>query len=184
MKPVVRYVLIAAAALLATTAGLLVAERGQTELVGDGAQAQDKAAATQQLLALTLSDVLAMKQSLSQWQGKILVVNFWATWCAPCREEMPAFSRLQQKFADKGVQFVGIAFDNADKVRQFSLETPVSYPLLIGATDLLPITAGLGNLAGGLPFTVLIDRNGNLLETRLGIWKESTFEAILMELTR
>jgi thiol-disulfide isomerase/thioredoxin len=183
MKPVFRYALLGVVALLATVAGVLVAERIPTE-TADGLSAQDKTLATKQLLALTLPDTLAVNQSLSQWQGKVLVVNFWATWCTPCREEMPAFSRLQQKFADKGVQFVGIAFDNADKVHKFSLETPVSYPLLIGTAGLLPITAGLGNQAGGLPFTVLVGRNGNLLETRLGIWKESAFEAILADLTR
>ncbi|MFA7279973.1 MAG: TlpA disulfide reductase family protein [Sterolibacterium sp.] len=183
MKPVFRYAWMGVTALLATLAGVYVAERIQAEAT-DGRPAHDKVQATKQLLALTLPDTLAMNQSLSQWRGKILVVNFWATWCTPCREEMPAFSRLHQKFAGKGVQFVGIAFDNADKVQKFSLETPVSYPLLIGTTGLLPIMAGLGNLAGGLPFTVLVDRKGNLLETRLGIWKESAFEAILADLTR
>jgi len=183
MKPAVRFALIGAAALLATVAGLLVAQRLQTGGT-DSREAYDNSAAVKQLLALTLPDSKDRSQSLSQWQGKIRVVNFWATWCAPCREEMPAFSRLQQKFKDKGVQFIGIAFDNADKVRQFSIETPVSYPLLMGSTGLLPLTAELGNPSGGLPFTVLIDRKGNLLETRLGVWKESAFDAVLTDLTR
>ncbi|MCX7170680.1 MAG: TlpA disulfide reductase family protein [Proteobacteria bacterium] len=183
MKPLVRFALIAFVALAATAAGVFVADRNSAQL-GDSGPTPDKALATRQLLALTLPDVSAVSQALSQWRGKLLVVNFWATWCSPCREEMPGFSRLQKKFANKGVQFVGIAFDNADKVQQYAVQTPVSYPLLIGTSGLLPITAGLGNLAGGLPFTVLIGRDGSLLETRLGIWKESAFEAMLNELTK
>lgn len=183
MKPLVRFALVAAVALAATAAGIFVADRNGSQL-GNSDPTPDKALATKQLLALTLPDASAVSQALSQWRGKLLVVNFWATWCSPCREEMPGFSRLQEKFADKGVQFVGIAFDNADKVQQYTAQTPVSYPLLIGTSGLLPITAGLGNLAGGLPFTVLIGRDGSLLETRLGIWKETAFEAILTELTR
>lgn len=183
MKLLARLTLIAIVALAATAAGVFVADRNSAEQ-GDSDPSPDQALATKQLLALTLPDASAVSQSLSQWRGKLLVVNFWATWCSPCREEMPGFSRLQQKFAGKGVQFVGIAFDNADKVREFSVQTPVSYPLLIGTSGLLPITAGLGNLAGGLPFTVLIGRDGSLRETRLGIWKESAFEAILIELTK
>jgi len=183
MKPIVRFALVGVVALLATVAGVFVAERNRLQLE-DGNPVQDKTLATKQLLALTLPNASAGSQSLSQWRGKLLVVNFWATWCAPCREEMPGFSRLQEKYAAKGVQFVGIAFDTADKVQQFSVETPVSYPLLIGSSGLLPITAGLGNLAGGLPFTVVIGRDGSLLQTRLGIWKETAFEAILSELTK
>ena len=183
MKPLMRFALVAVVALAATAAGVFVADRNTPEQ-GDSGPAPDKSMATRQLLALTLPDAGAVSQSMSQWRGKLLVVNFWATWCSPCREEMPGFSRLQQKFADKGVQFVGIAFDDADKVQQYSVQTPVSYPLLIGASGLLPITAGLGNLAGGLPFTVLIGRDGSLLDTRLGIWKEDAFEAMLLELTQ
>jgi thiol-disulfide isomerase/thioredoxin len=79
---------------------------------------------------LVLTDVDGKAQSLQQWRGKILVLNYWATWCFPCREEMPGFSRLQAKYQDKGVQFVGISIDEAPKIIEFQKETPVSYPLL------------------------------------------------------
>lgn len=185
MRPVIRFALIAVTALLAIVAGLFVAGMDQSKSADSrDLLPNDKALATAQLLALTLPDVDAANQPLSQWRGKLLVVSFWATWCSPCREEMPGFSRLQNKFSAKGVQFVGIAFDKPDKVKQFSMETPVSYPLLIGSSALLPITAGLGNNAGALPFTVVIGKDGAMLQSRLGIWKEAAFEAILADLAK
>ena len=75
-----------------------------------------------------MPDVEGREQALGQWQGKVLVVNFWATWCAPCREEMPEFVRAQAELGGKGLQFVGIAVDQADKVRQFAQEIGINYP--------------------------------------------------------
>src|SRR5581483_1569563 len=77
--------------------------------------AEDAAA----LMALSLPDVSGTPQSLAQWRGKVVVVNFWATWCAPCREEMPEFVKAQQEYGARGLQFVGIAVDDADKVSKF-----------------------------------------------------------------
>lgn len=179
-----RYALIAAVALLATAAGVLVADYNQPkpiDMLGTTTNVSaDKAQAIAQLLALTLPEVNAADQALHQWQGKLLVINFWASWCAPCREEMPGFSRLQQKYAAKGVQFVGIAIDSADKVKEFSLLIPVSYPLLIASPAVMQILSGLGNVAGGLPFTVIIGRDGSLRQSRLGIWQEHALETSIL----
>jgi thiol-disulfide isomerase/thioredoxin len=71
------------------------------------------------LMGVRLADVEGRQQALDQWRGKVLVVNFWATWCEPCREEIPAFVRLQDKYRMRGVQFVGIAIDQRDKIRMF-----------------------------------------------------------------
>ncbi len=186
MSPKTRYALIASVALLAAMAGFIAANfQNQDPLVvpvQPVISANDTARSTDQLLALALADAGAVSQPLRQWRGKLLVVNFWATWCPPCREEMPGFSRLHTKFASKNVQFVGIAIDNADKVQEFSLQTPTTYPLLVGSPGLMPIMAGLGNNSGGLPFTVIIGRDGILRQTRLGLWKESALEAILTDL--
>jgi len=183
MSPLARNSLIAGVAVFAAIAGFVVAMLGeqQRQPVVPPANA---GVATAQLLALTLPDPGGIGQPLAQWKGKVLVVNFWATWCLPCREEMPAFSRLHAKYAAKGVQFVGIAFDSADKVNEFSSQTPVSYPLLIATPALMPLTAALGDAAGGLPFTVVVGRDGSLLQTRLGLWKEAALEAVLTSQTR
>ena len=139
---------------------------------------------TAQLLALTLPDTQGVMQPLRQWQGKLLVVNFWATWCAPCREEMPEFSLLQQKYAVKGVQFVGIALDSADNVTDYSRQRPVAYPLLIANLAPMPIMMGLGNSSAGLPFTVILDRDSKLVRSRLGPWKAAALELVLADLLR
>lgn len=125
------------------------------------------------LTALTLPDTSGVNQPLSQWRGKILVVNFWATWCPPCREEMPAFSRLAEKHAANGVQFVGISIDTLNNVLDFQKRTPVSYPLLIGTMDTVQNTILLGNNAQALPFTAIFDRAGVLHSVKLGRLQEA-----------
>jgi thiol-disulfide isomerase/thioredoxin len=89
-------------------------------------------ATVEAIMALTLPDLGGRLQALAQWRGKVLVVNYWASWCAPCVEEMPAFSRLQRQYAAQGVQFVGIGLDEVEKMRIFVKATPVAYPLLVG----------------------------------------------------
>lgn len=131
------------------------------------------------LLAVSLEDTLGAQQSLAQWRGKVLVVNFWATWCPPCVEEIPAFSRLSRDWAAKGVQFVGIGIDQADKIREFASRSEVAYPLLIGPPDGMEIAVALGNSARGLPFTVVVDGNGRLKRAHLGRLAEADLAAIL-----
>src|SRR6202162_2460464 len=84
------------------------------------------------LLELSLPDIQGTPQSLRQWRGKVLVGNFWATWCGPCREEMPEFVRAQRELGPRGLQFVGIAVDQPDKVVQFAKALDLNYPALIG----------------------------------------------------
>ena len=131
---------------------------------------------------LTLSDLNGQAQSLGQWRGKLLIVNYWATWCTPCREEMPGFSRLQDKYRDKGVQFVGISIDTADKIIEFQKTTPVTYPLLIGDITVMENSAKLGNNRQALPFTAVFDREGRLSATKLGRLSEPELERLLTEL--
>ena len=99
----------------------------------------------------------------------ILVVNFWATWCPPCIKEMPELSALATEFSSKKVQFVGIGIDSASKIREFSSKISISYPLVVSGFDGAEVAKNLGNVKGGLPFTVLIDANGTIFETIEGI---------------
>lgn len=131
---------------------------------------------------LVLTDLNAKPQSLSQWRGKVLILNYWATWCHPCREEMPGFSRLQDKYRDNGVQFVGISIDDASKIIEFQKDTPVSYPLLIGDMATMKNSADLGNTRQALPFTAVFDREGKLAATKLGRLSESELERQIKEL--
>jgi len=133
------------------------------------------------LFAARMPDLTGSPTSLAQWRGKVLVVNFWATWCVPCREEIPDFVRLQAEFGGKGVQFVGIAADQVDKVKQFSDELKVNYPLLIGNYAALDLAKRVGNRISALPFTVVLDRNGRLIHRQLGILKVDKLRSIFAE---
>lgn len=175
MRPLWRNRLLVLALLAALTAAYLASRERQVPA---------QQAAAKALLALSLDDVAGKPQALSQWQGKILVVNFWATWCPPCLHEIPGFSRLNRKFGANGVQFVGIGIDSADKIRDFANFAPVSYPLLIGMTETLALARALGNRTDGLPYTVVLARDGSLQQTRLGAWREEELEKLLADLTR
>ena len=101
-------------------------------------------------------------------RGRPLVINFWATWCAPCVREMPALDRFARTVAARGGQVLGMAADQADKVREFLADTPVSYPIALAGFAGIELSRRLGNVAGGLPFTVLVDRNGQVAQRQIG----------------
>jgi thiol-disulfide isomerase/thioredoxin len=136
------------------------------------------------VLAMVLPDADGHEQPLAQWRGKVLVVNFWATWCAPCREEMPQFVATQARDAAKGVQFVGIAVDDVDKVRVFAREIGLNYPTLIGGYGAIELSRTLGNDLAALPFTIVLDRQGRVVHTQLGPLKAARLDGLLAELTR
>ncbi len=166
-------ILAAVAAIVGLAAGFLVASG-----VLPGASARDAGP----LLAMTLPDAGGKPQPMAQWKGKVIVVNFWATWCAPCREEMPEFVRAQSELGGKGLQFVGIAADSADKVTQFAEEIHLNYPALIGGFGSIELSRTLGNSVMALPFTVVIDRGGHVVHTQLGPLREARLRAIVAPL--
>ena len=134
------------------------------------------------LFAVSLPDTQGTPQRLDQWRGKVLVVNFWATWCDPCREEMPQFVQAQREFGPKGLQFVGIAVDQRDKVIQFAKELGLNYPALIGGYDALELSKPLGNRLAALPFTIILDRDGHIAHTQLGPLKSGQLRSIVSNL--
>jgi len=140
------------------------------------------AATIDALYATALPDVAGVSQTLAQWRGKVLVVNYWATWCEPCRDEMPEFSELQTRYAARGVQFVGIAADSAEKVVLFSRVMPLSYPMLAGGDDAIKPTAAFGNAPLAVPFTLVLDRAGKLRAAVLGRVDPQALERLLDEL--
>jgi thiol-disulfide isomerase/thioredoxin len=143
------------------------------QLTPEAAQADAKA-----ILALSLPDLDGRLQSVAQWRGKVLVVNYWASWCKPCVEEMPAFSRLNSHYASWGVQFVGIGLDEVENMQVFAKTTPVSYPLLVaGSAGSTP-----GLQVKGLPYTVVIGRDGRIETTHLGRQDEASLEPVLRRL--
>jgi len=103
-----------------------------------------------------------------KWQGKVLVVNFWASWCPPCVEEMPALDKLQQEFLQQNVLFVGIGIDSPSNIREFLSNTPVSYPIVIGGMEGSNLSKQLGNSQGALPYTIIINAKGKVTYSKLG----------------
>ena len=161
----------AAVALVALAVGVQVARHGL------GWEDQRKAATA--LLAIELPDASGKVQRMDQWRGRVLVVNFWATWCVPCREEMPQFIRAQAADGAKGLQFVGIAVDSADKVRKFSEDIGLNYPTLVGGLGAMELSRDLGNRLMALPFTIVLDRSGRVVHTQLGMLKPDKLHAIV-----
>ncbi|MCX7058154.1 MAG: TlpA disulfide reductase family protein, partial [Proteobacteria bacterium] len=127
----------------------------------------------------TLHDLDGKPHALSAWDGKPLIVNFWATWCAPCRREIPLLNRLQHEFSPKGFEVIGIAVDFADDVRAFKKSVAIDYPLLVGEDDGLEAARGFGVETMAFPFTAFIDAAGRVLLVHLGELHENQARAIL-----
>ncbi|GHD65552.1 TlpA family protein disulfide reductase [Jeongeupia chitinilytica] len=128
-----------------------------------------------------LKDLSGKPQKLATLQGKPLVVNYWATWCSPCREEIPEFVTLSKKYAGK-VNFVGIAIDDAKSVGDFAKQYKISYPTLIGEADAMALMKAEGNAIGGLPYTAIYDGQGRRVTTHTGRLSAAQLESTLKTL--
>jgi thiol-disulfide isomerase/thioredoxin len=107
-------------------------------------------------------------QSLAMFKGRPVVINFWASWCGPCVEEMPTLARLHREYANKGVQFIGIGVDSEKNVKAFLQKVPVDYPIYVSGFGGADLARSFGNTSGALPFTVVIDAKGTIRSTKLG----------------
>jgi len=123
---------------------------------------RDNGVAGTQRPAFALPDLDGNQRSITEWDGDIIVLNFWATWCKPCRAEIPLFVELQQRFRDRGVQFVGVAIDQRQAAAQFAKDFEMNYPSFHGIENAMDVQSMYGNDAGTLPYTVVIDRNGTV----------------------
>jgi thiol-disulfide isomerase/thioredoxin len=132
---------------------------------------QDKAEAPDRLdrlPELRLREIDGGEVSSDLWAGKVVVLNFWATWCPPCLRELPLFDELQRMYSKDHLQIVGIAVDDEPNVEAFLLKHPVGFPILLGDADAIEISQRLGNRLQGLPFTVIFDRRGKRVYARTG----------------
>lgn len=155
------------AAAAAASGGYFLAERRNARPAQPAAAPAEGAGdPLAQLRQLALPDLQGTPRKLADWSGQPLVVNFWATWCAPCVKEMPELDALQKKYPR--VRFVGIGVDTADNMRKFVEKIPVSYPMLVMGAGAIDTLRGLGNPSGGLPFTLLLSADGGMKRKILG----------------
>ncbi len=136
------------------------------------------------LLSTVFPDLAGQPRRLRDWNGKVAACNFWATWCAPCREEIPLLISLYEKYRDQGVEVVGIGVDQLPKIAEFAANYRIPYPLLVGDARALELMRSLGNEAGALPYTVLLDRRGAVAHRKLGAFRQGELDTILAPLLR
>lgn len=130
----------------------------------------------------TLRDLDGIPRTVGSWDGKVLVLNFWATWCKPCLREIPTFNRLQNEHGDAGLQFVGIAIDDRDAVREFMKTTTIDYPVLAAHQAAIEVAQEYGNDVGVLPYTAVVDRSGNIAFVQFGEFPEDLARTVILPL--
>ena len=147
-----------------------------------GALALQSRSGAAQLLAARFPDLEGRTRRVLDWRGKVLACNFWATWCAPCREEMPLLVAAKQQYAEKGFEVLGIGIDNAAKIAEFAAIYRVNYPILVSDSSSIQLMRDLGNASGGLPYTVFLDRTGSLARRKIGALGQAELSEILATL--
>jgi len=152
--------LAAAIASIALVAGFALASR-HFSATGTGASAEA-------LFAQTFNDLDGRPIEMARWKDQIVVVNFWATWCPPCVEEMPDLQRVHDQYADRGVTVVGLGIDSPAALKRFRDQHGLTLPLLAAGASGGELGRALGNPSGALPYTILVDRKGRIVQARLG----------------
>lgn len=158
---------------------LLAAVERFAQPVQDGLTAP---ADTASLFAASFTDTQGRSQPLAQWRNRVLVVNFWASWCPPCRDEMPELSDIQDRYRELGVVVLGISTDDAAIMQQFAQMSPVSYPLLAGEAAAMDLAIELGNQRRALPYTIVLRRDGSIAASHVGRIDPASLERTLLSI--
>jgi thiol-disulfide isomerase/thioredoxin len=113
-------------------------------------------------------DLDGQLRNIKEWDGKLILLNFWATWCPPCLKEIPDFIELQETYGEQGFQVIGIAIDEEDAVREYTLEVGMNYPTMVVEEEGVGLAKRYGNGVGVLPYSVIINRDGEISYTIRG----------------
>lgn len=159
------------AAVVAVVIGLAVGSRSSTQAVDPTAE--------RALASVGLTDLEGNAVRLDRWAGKTVVVNFWATWCAPCREEIPGLIAVHREIESGQALVVGVAIDGAPKVAAFAREYGIPYPVLIGGAPMLDVLRVVGNPGGALPYTVIVAPDGRIVARHLGLLQPADLRRML-----
>lgn len=149
-----------------------------------GALAIQSRSGAASLLSGPFADLAGRPRKLREWRGRVALVNFWATWCAPCLEEIPLIGAAAQRYRENGFSAVGIGIDSGDKIRDFAAKFSVRYDLLVSGPEGIELMKRLGNPSGGLPFSVLLDRQGKVVGKKLGAFRTGELEGVVEPLLR
>ena len=155
-----KFWLYTAAAVVAMIAGVVVQQTVQTPAA--------PTAANPPQLAFAYPDVDGKLQDVEQWRGKIMVVNFWASWCGPCLKEIPEFIALQNEYGAKNVQFIGIAIEDREPVVEYLQRVKVNYPVLVAGDAGSGLARQWGNIINAVPFTVIVNPQGQIVHRQPG----------------
>ncbi len=135
-----------------------------------------------ELIEFSLPDLEGKQHRISEWQDKIRIINFWATWCPPCLKEIPEFIKIQNEFADKGIQFIGIALDDKKSVKEYLSAHPVNYPILLDDGQATFLSRQLGNVFNAVPFTLIVNRQKQIIYQQPGEINREKILAIIKPL--
>ena len=154
-------------ALLSLVAGVFTAKWLESNQANNPAASNDArpAGVPERRVDFSLMDLNGQRHSLGEWDKKVILLNFWATWCPPCRNEMPDFIDLKQALADQPFEVIGVALDRKQPVQDFVDEIGVEYPVLLAEIEGMQLMQAYGNQLMTLPYTVIIDQNGNIVKT-------------------
>lgn len=131
-------------------------------------QAQQAAELAQRRPDLVFRDLDGKPHALSEWDGKLVLLNFWATWCTPCLKEIPLLVEAQRQYGPRGLQIVGLAMDQREPVEAFRRRLGINYPIMLGEVDIITAMDQLGDELGAFPFSVLIAPDGRILDRASG----------------
>ncbi len=132
--------------------------------------------------AFELTDLDGKLRNIDEWNGKVILVNFWATWCPPCKKEMPAFMEIHEQYKEQGFDIIGVALDDRESVQNFVDTLGVDYPIMPASHQGLDLSRAYGNRIGALPFSVFIDRDGIIKLTHAGELSKKQVEDIIRPL--
>ena len=172
------YKILVAVAVVALVAGVIIARFIHVDKV-TAPTAQIQSTMPTEMVGFSLPDTDGKMHDINEWRGKIVVLNFWATWCPPCRAEVPLFVDTQEKFKKDGLVIVGVAIDKKQDVANFIDSYFINYPVLVSEADNTELMARYGNRIATLPYSVVMDRKGRIIETHAGAYKKDQLYDVL-----